>query len=70
MATMNESLVAPLDKNATSFAHRGNFRWIDGLLFSYQSGWNGWQVAATVLIILVAYDQRTPPAILEAAMRC
>jgi hypothetical protein len=67
---MNENLVEPLVKNATSLAHRGNSRWIDGLLLSCQSGWNGWQVAATVLIILVAYDQRTPSAILEAAMRC
>lgn len=67
MATMNGSIAALFTTNATYLAQHGEFSRIEGLLLDYLSYWNGWQIAATISLILVAYDQgKSSPALQTA----
>lgn len=43
--------------NGTYLAQHGDPSRIDGLVLNYLSCWNGWTIAATVLILLATYDQ-------------
>lgn len=55
MAMMNDSIISPLIQNGRHSSQA------QGLLSSYLACWNGWQVAATILFILMAYDQCMSP---------
>jgi hypothetical protein len=48
--------------NGPYLAQHGDSSRIDGLVLNYLSCWNGWTIAATVLILLATYDQGKSPA--------
>jgi hypothetical protein len=59
MATVIESSSAPFVENGTHLARDGISGQLDNLMSNYVSG-RGWQIAVTVFLMLVAYDQCRP----------
>lgn len=57
MATVIEATSGVFVENATRLEQEGVSTQLHGLLSGYLSGWSKLQIAVTVLLLLVTYDQ-------------
>lgn len=64
MATVIQGSVPPSIENGTLVAQNGISGQVDGIF----SGWSSLQMIATVLLILITYDQCTPVGHLESKL--
>lgn len=65
MAAIVEGDFAPSIDNGTWTAHNGTTGKLDGFAARQLSELSGWQVAITILLVLVAYDQCKPLILLD-----
>lgn len=49
--------------NGTHLAQHDNPGWVEGVLPTFFSELSGWQIAVTILLILIAYDQCMLPGL-------
>jgi hypothetical protein len=57
MATVIRASSEPFIGNASQPEQDGTLSQIDGLLSDFLSGWSNWQIAVTILLVLITYDQ-------------
>lgn len=50
--------------NGTNLAQHDSYGWVEGVLPTFLSELSGWQIAVTILFILIAYDQCMFPELL------
>lgn len=70
MATVIQGSITPSVGNDTILGQHGVSSQVDGLLASYLSDWTNTQMAVTVFLVLVAYDQCTQLQVVKMAMIC
>jgi hypothetical protein len=57
MASIVQPSAAFSVENGTHLAQQDRYGWAEGVLPGFLSELNGWQIAITILLILIAYDQ-------------
>jgi len=65
MASIVEPSAAFSAENGTHVAQHGSFGGMEGVLPEFLSGLSGWQIAVTILFVLIAYDQSTSQWLLK-----
>lgn len=63
MVSIVEPSVVFTVENGTHLAQQDSYGWAEGVLPSFISGLSGWQMAVTILLILMAYDQCMLPGL-------
>lgn len=64
MASIVEPSAVFTVENGTRLAQHDSYGWAEGVLPGFLAELSGWQIAVTILLILMAYDQCMLPGLL------